>query len=396
MSRSPRWTIALCLGVALVGCSDSPSSGGGGFEGETIAFDGAVRFGGKQLVGAAVEFQDFQSATAIHRTRTGLDGSFHMDLPIGSKGFLEIRAGDSALARRLFATISSTPATIVANAPIVWTARLKIDGKPVAGATLRILGSTEIVKTGSDGAFSLNRTETSTEWVEIEASAGEPFELPLPAQEDTVLVLPAPRSVLVDDFEGGETRARLGNAIGSGWWFATTDSASDGASAAFPAGITASLLPAYGTSDAFDKTSLSVRFEVDKSRQVHFCQLGVVLAGAGVWMDLSAVDSISFNAKGSGAFRLHFGTRTNMDPTLDPQGMSGSDLTIPSSWTRMVVHRSDITPAPGSRASSQGIPWSIESRQVRTMVFFFTNSGSIQLDDIVFHGPKLADLVPKP
>lgn len=396
MIRNWRGILLVSAGLFLADCSQDPSGGGGGFEGETVAFGGVVKHNGNSLAGASVDFLDLGTNNRLAWTTTDAQGAFRLQVRPGSKGFLEIRSGDTALARQLVDAIPNTPMELDAPSPTTWRARLVLSGSPVAGAAVRIVGSTNSVTSGSDGRIELVRSRNPTEWAIIEFPDGSKLDVVLPAIADTQLVLPDHPSILLDDFEGGGTRSSLGYAVGSGWWFATTDSASGGSSTAFPEGILADIRTAYATTDSYDRTSISARFDVSQANMVHYCQLGIVLADSSTWMDLSTVDSISFRAKGSGEFRLLFGTKTSMVPKLDPVGMTGADLSLASTWTRMVVPRSVFLPETGSRADEQNLPWSEESRQVRTMVFFFKNSGTIQLDDIVFHGPRRSDLLAKP
>lgn len=392
-SKSPIGFLALLLAA---GCTIDPSQGGGGFEGETLALSGSATHSGRALAGASVSFQDLRTNANLGRTTTDAAGNFSMRLPKNSKGFLEIQSGDSALSRKLIDNTPAMPISVTTETPFRWKGRLTNSGSPVAGAALRIVGATDSVKSSSDGGFLLLRSATVHEWVAIRLTDGTSRILLLPSLSDSILALPDHDSVLLDDFENPDNRSRLGSAIGSGWWFVNDDSLSQGSSKAYPTGITYNIRPAYTDSDAFEQTSISVRFDVDRSKVVHYGQLGVLLCDSGTYMDLSGVDSITFMAKGTGSVRLIFGTRLSMEPTIDPFGMTGANLALPGSWTRMVVRRSDIVQAVGSRSANQGISWATESKTVRTMVFFFDASGSLQLDDIVFHGPELADLVPKP
>ncbi len=394
MNRLLRALALVSAGTLLSDCSQNPSGGGGGFEGETVSFGGVVKHTGNRLAGASVDFLDLETNHRVAWTTTDAQGAFRLQVRPGTKGLLEIRSGDTALARRIVDAIPDAPMELDAPSPTTWRARLALSGAPVAGAVVRIVGSTNSVTSGSDGRVELVRSRNPTEWAVVGLPDGSTRDVVLPVIADTQLVLPDHPSILLDDFEGGGTRSSLGYAVGSGWWFATTDSASGGASTASPEGILADIRTAYTTADSYDRTSIFARFDVSQANMVHYCQLGIVLADTSSWMDLSMVDSISFFAKGTGAFRLLFGTKTSMEPKLDPAGMTGADLSLPSSWTRMVVRRSDILPETGSRSDEQNIPWSEESRQVRTMVFFFKYSGNIQLDDIVFHGPNRSDLIP--
>jgi len=380
----------------MAGCSVDPTEGGGGFEGEALTLRGTATHAGRALTGASVAFLDRRTQANLGHATTDAGGNFSMRLPKGSKGFLEIRSGDTALSRTLWENIPSASISVDAATPVVWKARLTNSVTPLAGSRLRILGATDSVTTAADGSFALLRPAAPAEWVSIRSTDGTLRDILLPPTTDSLIVLPDHDSIVFDDFEASGNRSRLGASVGSGWWFVNDDAASQGTSTALPQGVTSDFTLAYSSTDAFKGNSVSLQFSIDNSHQIHYCQLGIVLADSGSYMDLSKVDSISFQAKGSGNFRLLFGTRTSMEPTLDPVGMTGANLTLPSTWTRMVVRRSDIASEIGSRSAVQGIPWLEESKYARTMVFFFNASGTLQLDDVVFHGAKRSDLQQTP
>lgn len=387
--------VAPLLAVLLAACSDSPSTGGGGFEGETVALAGTVHLAGKRIAGASVDLLDLRTNASLGRTTTNPAGEFRLSVPAGSKGFLEVRAGDSALLRRLVETIPTDTPALEAARPTTWTARATMAGSPVASAVLRIVGSTESVTTGSDGSFALHRT-AGAEWVDILLPDGSRRQTPLPPAGASGLELPAHASVLLDDFEGSDTRTRLGLAVGAGWWFTATDSASGGTSYFEQVGITADPRAGYTTTDAYSGTSFRATFLADDTRPVHYGMVGIALSGTGEWMDLSGVDSITFMMKGLGATRLELATRTSMVPDNDAAGKFGVDLDIPAQWTRIVVRKSEIVAPAGTRPALQGIPWSQDARRCSNLLFFFTGSADLQIDDIVLHGPGLSDLVPGP
>lgn len=393
--RIPRLLgLATGIGLLLSGCSKEPSVGGGGFEGETVSLTGKVTRSGDGIAGATVDFLDLRSNELVSRSTTDGGGAFRMEVPAGSEGFLEAVSGDSALGRWLVDALPNAPLEIVAEIPTIWRPRLVRSGSPVANATVRIVGSSRSVSSGSDGRIRLPRIRRMREWAVVDLPDGTRRELLLPPTTDSVIEIPDHALVAVDDFEGPGTRSGLGNAVGSGWWFATTDSASGGTSRIYPESILEDFRNAYSSQDARAGTSLYAQLAVDVSTPVHYSQIGLVLAGDSEWMDLSAVDSISFFAKGNGTVRLLFGTRTGMEPKLDSVGMTGKDLELPPTWTRLVVRRWEILPEPGSRSDLGAIPWSVESRDCKTMVFFFKGPADFQVDDVVFHGPRRADLIP--
>ena len=387
-------SIALAaLGAVLFGCSGAPSEGGGGFEGEALT--GVVRFAGSRVAGAEVSFLEERSARCLAKGVTNSVGSFRLEVPRGTAGFLEVRSSDTALFREFLAAIPDTSIDVEAVRPGIWTAKVVLAGVVQAGARLAILGSTSTVASSSDGSVSLLRTGIHPEWARLVLSDGSARDILLPPLRDSVIEVPDHPVVVLDDFEGPAAKSALGYALGSGWWFANDDSGAGGGSAVLPAGTTKDFGLAYSTQEAFAGTSLSTRFSIDLSHSAHFAQVGVVLADTeyGRWMDLSKVDSFTFRIRGSGSIRLLFATRTGLEPSFDPAGLFGVDLQPTSTWTRVRILPSDIVAPSGSRPAQQGIPWSVDSKHCRNIVFAATSSATLQLDDVEFHGVLLDDLI---
>lgn len=382
--------------LGLLGCSDSPSVGGGGFEGETVALNGVVRMAGRAVSGASVRLLDLRTQSSLGRTATDGEGRFRLWVDPRTRAFLEVRSGDSALVRRLVETVGDDTLALEASRPSTWSARLEMSGSPVASATVRIVGSTESVKTSAEGAFALQRSGAAVEWVDVALPDGSRRQARLPPATGSVLAIPDHPSILLDDFEGPGTRTALGWATGGGWWFALTDSVSGGTSFFEETGLPFDPRLGYVADADRGGTVLRVRFFSADLQSVRYGMVGIALSGAGLWTDLSKVDSISFLAKGVGSARLAIGTRTGLEPDSDPVGHFGTTFDIPAAWTRMVVRREEIEAPPGNRASLLGIPWSEDARRSGTLFFSFPASAELALDDIVLHGPGLSDLVPGP
>ena len=382
------WGLACSL---LVGCGADSTAGGGGFEGETIALAGRVTHNGQGLAGAAVSFTPLCTCDVAQKTATDAQGAFRLDVPKSASGFLEARAGDTALGLRQVKG-GDTVLQLEAPQPVVWTARMRMRGAPVASATLRVVGATKSVQSYAQGGFTLARTGSGEEWATVELSDGSVRDVRLPSFSDSLLILPDHPSVLLDDFEGSDTRSVLGNAIGSGWWFVVIDSQSS----VLPAGVKVSAHDAYTTTDAYSGTSLSLRFRVNPHGATPYGVLGVTLSDTGYWTDLSGLDSVTFLAKGTGTVRAVFVTRCSLEPTTDQVGWFGVDRTLSSSWTRIVIRKDEISAPSGSRSAQQGIRWTTASKQVRSFGFTVKDTATIQLDSIVFHGPRLTDLAPRP
>ncbi len=388
-----RWLGAL-WGLAcplLVGCGADSTAGGGGFEGETVALAGRVTHDGRALAGAVVSYTPLCTCDVTQKTATDVQGAFRLNISRNVSGFLEVRAGDTALGL-LQVDGKDTALRLEAPQPVAWTARMRMGGVSVASATLRIVGTTKSVQSDAQGWFTLARTGSGEEWATVELSDGSVRDVRLPPFSDSLLILPDHPSVLLDDFEGSDTRSVLGNAIGSGWWFVVIDSQSS----VLPAGAKTSAHNAYTTTDAYSGTSLSLQFRVNPHGATPYGVLGVTLADTGYWTDLSGLDSVTFLAKGTGTVRTVFVTRCSLEPTTDQVGWFGADRTFPSNWTRMVIRKDEISAPSGSRSAQQGIGWATASKQVRSFGFVVNDTASVQLDSIVFHGPSLSDLSPRP
>jgi hypothetical protein len=394
MNLRPLGTAALTSAL-LWGCSSSPSESGGGFEGETISFAGKVRFHGTALARAAVTFVDPHGTTGIVSGSTDDSGTFHLRVPATASGRLEVRAADTALYRGYVDGVPDSTLPLEALAARDWKARAVLGGAAVSGAWIRALGSRDSVSTSADGSFTLLRSTTGREWVQLRLPDGTGRDLVLPPLTDSVLTVPDHPVLLVDDFEQGTSRAALGDALGWGWWYANDDSSAGGSSKVLPVGALQDIRAALSSADAFAGTSLSLDFQIDASQSVHFAQAGIVLVDTtrGWWMDLSKVDSITLMLKGSGNVRLQLVTRTNVEPTYDPAGMWGCDIALPSAWSRVVVRKSDIAIAAGSRPATQGIPWSTDGKHGVFLVLVATSAATFEVDDIQFHGPRLSELL---
>lgn len=170
-------------------------------------------------------------------------------------------------------------------------------------------------------------------------------------------------SVLVDDFEHGDTRTLLPNR--SLWYTKKNDSATVS---------NPMLVPAGGT-----RSGTAIRFEYSASPPLP----GYVLMGASLAehpVDFGSLDSIVFWAKGSGVLSV----------SLDNQGQAGvggsktwMHADLDTAWTRWRVRPQDFDP-PGKTAGNLG--WESVHDSVTTLSIFASGSGSVMLDDIRFFG----------
>jgi len=394
MKAAPCWTLATAF--LLAACTSDRSAGGGGFEGETVAVAGSVTHGGSPLSGALVAWFDPTLERTLDSTRTGSDGAFVLRLEQSRPGWIEVLSGDSALERTMVSLPGSGALSLQTREPAIWTATLTRAGIPTPGARLRLWGSTTEIVSDAQGLVRLPRMPQRSEWVSLLLPDGTRRDVRLPDLAKGVLEVPPADSILLDDFETTGTQSALSTAIGEGWWFALTDSIVGGASRALPAGVATSFRPAYDNLDAWDRTSLSVGFDIDPTQAVRYGVVGVELSAKGLWIDLSSLDSLTFMAKGSGSFLLEFFTETGMFPTADPKGQFRATVVPKSGWTRVVVRKEQILAPDGSRAQLAGTSWSQASTRCRRLAFLAADTARLQLDDLVLHGPSLHELFPRP
>lgn len=237
----------------------------------------------------------------------------------------------------------------------------RLDGSPLAFAIHRwdakekwariqiriegdLLGKGSRLRLRSD-AFQASRSDSTTVWAWI------------PDDLQTKWT-----SVLVDDFEHGDTRTRL--PIGSSWYTKQADSATISPP---------TLVPAEG-----GRIGTAMRFDYKAQPPAP----GYVLMGATVAsrpVNFASLDSIVFWAKGKGVLSV----------SLDHQFPSGSVTKawmhddLDSTWTRWRVRPQDFDLA----AASGGIVgWDSVHDSVTTLSIFASGTGSVMLDDIRFFG----------
>jgi len=168
-------------------------------------------------------------------------------------------------------------------------------------------------------------------------------------------------SVLVDDFEHGDTRTLLPNK--STWYTKKVDSAT----------ITNPVLVSAGGG----RTGTALRFDFNApSSWPVYVLMGTTLANHPV--NFASLDSIVFWAKGKGILSV----------SLDHQAVIGGSKTwmhntLDSNWTRWRVRPQDFDP-PGVSGGNLG--WESVHDSVTTLSIFASGSGTVMLDDIRFFG----------
>jgi hypothetical protein len=169
-------------------------------------------------------------------------------------------------------------------------------------------------------------------------------------------------SVLVDDFEHGDTRNLL--PIRATWYTKKVDSAT----------ITAPMLvPAGGTRTG---TALGFEYHAPPPWPVYVL-LGTTIASHPV--DFGSLDSIVFWAKGNGILSVSLDIHSALGDTTKTWMHDDLD----TAWTRWRVRPQDFDP-PGSTGGNLG--WKSVHDSITTLSIFASGSGSVMLDDIRFFG----------
>jgi hypothetical protein len=387
-----RWP-GLLLCAWLCGCgSSSELAGGGGIEGETVSLQGVATMPGGRPLGLA---------TVSLRTPDWIEGNAEQSVQADSAGRFALQAAarrsfqiearrDSLWMHRSLET-SGNPLTVDLPTSVgtVWKAKLT----PPAGRSpvrVDLYGgrSSSLVR---DGGIALWRDPGNrSEWARVLLDDGTVREVALPPVTDSVIDL-TQGGILLEDFEVAGNRSTLGSQIGSGWWYALNDSAQGGTSGILPTGSVHDVSMAFGTDSAWQGRGLSVAFVMDTTRPVHYAQLGLELAPKGLWMDLSRLDSFSFMARGSGTIQLRLQTSTGFDQVRDFGGDWFATVTLPATWSRIVLKPSDFKSLEG-----QPLPPSQALGKVRRALLHSEMPMTLRMDDLRFHGPTLKDLIPKP
>lgn len=193
--------------------------------------------------------------------------------------------------------------------------------------------------------------------------------------------------VLLEDFEDGDSRHRYGAWTGNGWWWIAGDSTVS----LSPAGIAATPAQAI-LLDSTGNRRLRFTASFSGNSVTEWAETGIRLDSAPV--DLSALTSVRFQAKGSGTLTVRLvgaGTTAgqNLEATasLTPQWQT---VEIPVAAFQLPAWSGDAVDSTGRIAKlrrSTGLAWSLGT------------NGELWLDDVVLIGPSASSLwpgLPKP
>jgi hypothetical protein len=359
--------IGLLLLLSSCG-TDSPTAKGGGFGGETVA-GVVIGTSGKGIAGAAVRLRESGSldAQALRSAATDSTGFFRVGLPDGNAFRLEVagQSGQDSVRALVDLEAGQSPGRILAAAqPPRLVRLLDPSGNPVSAA-LQAYGLGRTAAADDSGRAILSGWPAADLWARAILANGNADDLFLPADGGEVEV---GGGWLVDDFEGGATRTRLGSLIGGGWWYV----ASQGADSL----STRDIALARDSADSRSgRRSLHARFAFTSGASGY----GLVGFHFGPTqydtVDLSGLDSLVFWTKGRGSVRVEFVADTGGGVTSH-----AVVLTPDSTWTRHAVTASELAPIDAGRN------WAVDSRRVRFLQFIVFQEADFRLDDLRYYG----------
>lgn len=368
------WLAALGIFGMLVSCGKEPlTAEGGGFGGETIS--GLVVGGsGRGIAGASVRLRESSSleSKALRTASTDITGFFRIGKPVGAAFRLEVagleiagQGGTDSVRALIDLDHGQSPGRILAETQLPREVRLRDrSGKPVT-AVLQAYGLGRTVTTDDSGYAALSGWPPSDLWVRATMMNGETGDLFVPSSGGELTV---GAGWLVDDFEGGGSRTRLGSLIGGGWWYV--------ASVGADSQSTRDIALTRDTLDAHDgRGSLRAGFafaSVPSSYGLVGFHFGPTDAET---VDLSAFDSLEFRIKGRGTVRVEFVADTEVGVTSH-----AFVLTPDSVWTRHAVPASALAPIDPGRS------WAVDSRRVRFLQFIVFQTAEFRLDGLRYFG----------
>ena len=211
--------------------------------------------------------------------------------------------------------------------------------------------------------------------------------------------------VIMDDFNDaypGQTT--LGQGLGatahSGYWYGFSDVKDGGTSTITPDVITAdtSFTQAVVAQGSDGSKCLHVTMNLKSTISYPYAAVGFEISTTALqWIDLSAMTSITFMAKGSGTLRVKFMTDkvTNGYTSGQNWGDMGAEVSLTSAWKTYTVAVTDIKPQPYSPQETDKLTWADCRNKVNKMHFQTApsmtggSSCDLYLDDLAMQGVTL-------
>jgi len=374
-----RGLAALALAL-LAGCADDdPSSGGGGFGGETIA-GRVVDLAGAAVPHAAVRLRGSRSlgTQALYATSTDDSGRFSFGRILSQPLILEVAGlkGTDSVRALVDLDAGQSPGDVAVRTSPARSLRLLDSAGLPLKATLQCYGLGGQVRSSETGAFDLAGFPVSDLWLRVtpdDGRAASDLFVAASAQGDVQIL----SGWLVDDFESARTKTRLGLLTGGGWWYGVElggDSAMSGTALQISVATLRDSTQSHG-----GKASLHGRFGLDSSKYPRFGVVGFHFgATRTTTVDLSVMDSVVLWTRGSGTVRAEFVVLQGADTVS-----YATSFTPAAGWGRIVLKPADLLPVSGTGT------WKQASRQAYYLQFIVFDSADFWLDDLRLFASRL-------
>jgi hypothetical protein len=207
--------------------------------------------------------------------------------------------------------------------------------------------------------------------------------------------------VLIEDFNDLYTgQTTLGQSLGtvahSGYWYGFTDVKDGGSSTITPNVVSVdsqfALAVVAGGPDG--SKCLHVTMNLTTKIGYPYAAIGFQINTTALpWIDLTAMTSFTFKAKGSGTMRVKFLTDkvTNGYATGSNWGDMGAEVTLTSAWQKFTITAADIKPQPYSPQATDNLTWAACKDKVGKIHFqtapsMVSGSMELYLDSLVMTG----------
>jgi hypothetical protein len=392
----------------ILGCSN-PAKVSGGTSSETEStISGSVVYPDESPVPMAkvslrssIHLPNSDLRDTIRTTSTDPDGNF-LFTELG-KGYYSIEiqkeSGNHTLASVL-RTLVETDKEDVELTPDTLYPAVACSGSVVSPAgdpeqaVVSIYGLEHTVHTDAEGNFVLSNLPGSHYLLRVipENPALGPREEDFIAEKNIGTIELAGYPLLkIEDFEEANVKTSLVPVFDMSFWYAIDDNSWGGNSSFDPPNIRGNFASSIVTNQAWDGSSLHVRYIMDPAMDPSWGIVGFRLGTSRDYYDLSKLDSIAFHARGSGTIRIEFTSALVLDTLNDNWGHFGADILLPAAWTRIAVSVDELRPWPGSGADNTGATWDQAKEKIQNINFAANDPAELWLDDVFFTGISVTD-----
>jgi len=185
--------------------------------------------------------------------------------------------------------------------------------------------------------------------------------------------------VVVENFNDAYTgQTTLGQSLGtiahSGYWYGFNDVKDGGTSTITPnvISVDSQFTQAVVAGGPDASKCLHVTINLTTAIPYPYAAVGFHLNTTALpWIDLTAMTSFTFMAKGAGTVRVKFLTDkvTNGFPAGQNWGDMGAEVTLTTTWKKYTIAAADIVPQPFSPQATAGLTWAACKNKVDKVHF---------------------------